>query len=355
MLMSGLMDNTDANITVAVTGSSGPVGAALVARLDADEQVGRIIGVDTTEPDMPAAKLELRTMDVRDAVLSSAFAGADVVVHTDRLTVADPDQQAQYSAMVNGTQSVLAAVAQAGVGRYVHVSDWTVYGAHPDTPEPVSEDAPLRANPDYAPGYYHQLAEEHVAAFAGEHPQVDVAVLRPAAVFGSSADHTLARHFAAPVVLADINAEEAFQVLGVDDLAAALHLAVTGAVTGVANVSVPGALSADDVATMTGSRVLRLPAGVLDAAVGWLWSRGWWSYPPAFLRVLRHPVVLSSEKLVSNGWVPVHDQRRVLREFAAANAETWQVGPSAVRRKTLGFGALAALATFLVARRLFRR
>ena len=104
-----------------------------------------------------------------------------------------------------------------------------------------------------------------------------------------------------------------------------------------------------------GSRVLRVPSALLESGVRWRWNLGLWSTPPAFGRLLRHPVVLSSAKLADTGWQPRRDSRQVLREFAAANAGTWRLGRTTVNKRSLVTGLLVAVAAFVLGRRLRRR
>ena len=73
------------SLTVAVTGPTGTFGFGLMPLLEADERVGRVVGI-ARRPFDPAehgwTKMEYRRGDVRDpAALAQAFAGADVVVH----------------------------------------------------------------------------------------------------------------------------------------------------------------------------------------------------------------------------------------------------------------------------------
>src|SRR5918912_870876 len=73
------------NLTVAVTGPTGTFGFGLMPLLQADDRIGRIIGI-ARRPFDPAqhgwTKMTYRRGDVRDpTALEEAFAGADVVVH----------------------------------------------------------------------------------------------------------------------------------------------------------------------------------------------------------------------------------------------------------------------------------
>lgn len=333
--------------TVAVTGASSPVGKALLERLDADDAVERIIGVDIDEPEMPVAKLEFRTADMRDRLLALAFEGADVVVHLafDRMPRVSEDDQ--FARNVRGSRNVLAAAAEVGARRVVVLTDAAVYGAHPDNPVPLTEDEPPRANPDYGPGYQALLVEELLAEFDAAHPEVTVAVLRPAPVLGHGAEHLLGAHLEGPRLVTLRGCEPPLQLLHVDDLASALELAATGDLQGTYNVAADGWLAIDEVCTVLGKRRLDVPDALAFSVVRALWGRGAWYAPPGALHYLEHPAVLSAAKLRAAGWAPTRSNREVLREYAAEVAAWVRLGRVRARKRDLLLGGFAAAGTLV--------
>lgn len=343
--------------TVAVTGASSPVGRALLERLDADEGVTRIIGVDVDEPQMPVAKLEFRGADLRDRFLAVLLDGADVIVHLGLDTQPARDEDTLFARNTQGTRNVLVAASKVGARKVVHLSDGTAYGAHPDNPVPLVEDAPLRANPDYAPAYHALLAEELVAEFADGHPETQVAVLRPAIVLGFRAQSVFAQHLEHPRVLRIHGHEPPLQVVHVDDLGAALHLAATTGLVGPYNVAAEGWLSGDEVRAVLGKRSLEVPETVAFSVARTLWSRGLWAVPPGMLHFLMHPRVLSAARLRAAGWAPTRSNREVLREFLAEHAGYVRLGPLRVRRRDLyaGGATVGLLAGSVLAGRIARR
>ena len=72
------------------------------------------------------------------------LADVDVVVHTDVDLSPDSDARARRAFNVRGAQTVLTAAAAGGVGRVVLVTSAMVYGAAPENPVPLAEDAPLQ-------------------------------------------------------------------------------------------------------------------------------------------------------------------------------------------------------------------
>ena len=344
--------------SVAVTGVSSPVGRALLERLDADEAITRIIGVDIDEPQMPVAKLEFRPGDLRDRLLPLLIEGADVVVHAGLEATPARDEDTLFVRNVHGTRNVLAAASKVGARAFVHLSDGTAYGAHPDNAVPLAEEAPLRANPDYGPAYHALLAEELVAEFAQEQPNTRVAVVRPATVLGLDADSVFAQHLEGPRVIGIQGYEPPLQLVHVDDVAAALHLAVVADLSGPYNAAADGWLSVEEACGVLGKRRFDVPETLAFAGVRELWGRGMWPAPPGMLHFLMHPHVLSASKLRAAGWAPTRSNREVLREFAAEHAGWIRLGPLRLRRRTLyisGFAFAGATVGIILGGRSARR
>src|SRR5579862_7718387 len=131
---------------VAVTGAAGGIGYALTVRLAASPAVKKVIAIDARRGDI--AGVTWRVADVRDPALAGRLAGVDVVVHTDLDLAPETDSRQRRTFNVRGAQTVLTAAAAGGVGRVVLVTSAMVYGARPDNPVPLPEDAPLGADQD---------------------------------------------------------------------------------------------------------------------------------------------------------------------------------------------------------------
>ena len=131
---------------VHVTGASGFIGRAVVARL-------REAGDDVTGSDLSGGE-EVTALDLRDraAVVELMRALApDIVVHAGAISgamLATGDPALMFDVNVAGTLNVAEAMRQAGVGRLVFLSSNAVYAEAP-TRAPVSEEAPVGARDAY--------------------------------------------------------------------------------------------------------------------------------------------------------------------------------------------------------------
>ena len=342
---------------VAVTGAAGPLGSPLLARLDADPRVERILGIDVTEPEMPVAKLDLRVADVRDPVLPHALEGTDTVVHLASWVPEPVPEEVRFARTVQGTRNLLAAAERVGASGFVHLSTAMVYGAHGDNPVPLAEDARLRANPDAPAAYHALLAEELVSAFMDAQPRMAVATLRPATIFGRGVDSPATRLLEAPRIPAVAGYEPIVQAVDVEDVASAAHLAAAEGLAGAYNVAPDGWLTWDEATSIAACRPLRVPEAPAMGIVTALERAGRREISPGEVAYLMHPWVVDPTRLRDRGWQAAKSNREVLREAAELHRPWVRVSGMRMRRRDLYAGAAAtvAAATGAVAWRALRR
>jgi len=290
--------------TVVVTGAAGAIGAALLRRLVACDEVGKVVALDLHPGD--AEGVEWRTGDVRDPGIAASFAGADAVVHlaVDWRLESPADERTTLN--VRGTQTVVTAAAASGVPRVVVVTSAVVYGALPDNRIPLPEDAPLQAVPE---GIVADLLEiERVAEDARRvHPGLDVVVVRPAALVGPGVDTLVTRHFAAPRLLCIKDTSPAWQFCHVDDLASALEYAALGRVSGTITCGSDGYLTQQRLEDLSGLKRVEIPASLAFATAERLHRVGVTPAPASELAYVMHPLVVPSTTLRAAGWQPEHD------------------------------------------------
>src|SRR5207302_6480285 len=130
-----------------------------------------------------------------EPVVSEQVNGAEAVVHLAGVVaeewLRDPEEAAEET--VRRTREVLDGAAAQPVRSLVHVSSATVYGAWPDNPVPIPEDTPLRPNPGFGYARAQAEAERLVTEWCDDHPDIAVAVLRPAIVMGGDGPSWMAR------------------------------------------------------------------------------------------------------------------------------------------------------------------
>ena len=171
---------------VVVTGGSGFVGAAVLARLVAEGHEAFASVRRPPAAPLPGVSYVAGADLMSEAGWDNAVRGADAVIHTAarvhvmRDRAADPLAEFRL-ANVEGTLRAARAAAGAGVRRFVFLSSIKVNG------ESTQPGAPFRADDAPAPvdpyGISKQEAEARLLDLA-RHSAMEVAVVRPPLVYG---------------------------------------------------------------------------------------------------------------------------------------------------------------------------
>ncbi|MBO0805911.1 MAG: NAD-dependent epimerase/dehydratase family protein, partial [Nocardiopsaceae bacterium] len=327
---------------VAVTGAARGLGHAVAERLAASTRVGRVVAIDDHRGN--AAGVTWRVADVRAPTLASRLSGIDVIVHADMDMSAESGPRQRRAANIRGAQTVLTAAAAERVGRVVLVTSAMVYGARPDNPVPLPEDAPLLADADGSLAGDLLEIEELARRSRRVNPATTVCVARPAVLVGGTVDTLLTRHFEAPRLLAVRGCEPRWQFCHVSDLVSALELATVGDIDGDFAVGCDGWLSVSEVESLSGLKSLELPARLTFGTAERLHRLGATLAPAAELRYAVFPWVVDCAALRAAGWRPSCDNAAALAELVAAVGGRRAVAGRRITRKETAITAAGAAA-----------
>lgn len=258
---------------VLVTGVSRFLGGHLAARLAANPDIERVLGVDTVPPPRDLlrrmGRAEFVRADIRNPLIAKVIehASVDTVVHAS--LSANPGTSGGRATMkemnVIGTMQLLAACQKAPtVQRMVLKSTTAVYGSSPRDPALFDE----TTNPkDLPSGGYAKDAVEiegYLRGFARRRPDVGVTVLRFSNFIGPRVDTVLTRYFALPVIPTVFGYDARVQLLHEEDALAVLERATNEDLPGVFNVAADGVLLLSQAIRRAG----RIPVAVPSGAVG---------------------------------------------------------------------------------------
>ena len=343
--------------TVAVTGASGYIASRLIEALIEDPGVERVLGFDVRPPEISSPSFVFDQVDVRSVALEGRLADVDVLVHL--AFVMDPihDEVEMRDINVNGSQNVFRAAGKAGVKKVIYTSSAVVYGAHPDNPVPLTEEAPLRANLDFSYSAHKLEVEYVVREFREEYPEVATVVFRPAIVFGPHVDNAWSHLMEFPVLFGVQGHAPPFQFVHEDDVARALAFAVHADLDGPYNLGADGWLESSLVLEILGRRRVEIPEPAAFAILERLWSLGLAEAPAGMLHYVMHPWVVSSQRLADAGFRCNHSNEATFRQVAERIQGRIRVGNRSLRRDQLVASAAAAglLGALLATRRVRRR
>jgi dihydroflavonol-4-reductase len=173
---------------VAVTGATGFVGGALARALLAEGAEVVALARPTSKRDHLAdLPLIWRESDVTEpATLKGVFDGVDGLIHAAGMLGQAGVPEATYHRLhVQGTENVLAAAAEANIGRLLYVSSPGVLG--PITGPPADETAPLAPSNPYERS--KAAAEQVALRFATN--GLPVTIGRPEFIYGPGDTHVL--------------------------------------------------------------------------------------------------------------------------------------------------------------------
>lgn len=315
--------------TVVLTGVQSALGRRVRARLDADPGVERVVELDLADGrEHPVAELK------------AALEGAEALVHLGRTDGAELDGTGAGGVDVEGTRQLLEAAGSAGVGHVVVLSSATVYGAWPNNPVPLTEEAPVRPNPGLAYATHKAEVERLAHEFAEGHPAATVAVLRPTVAVAEERTAWLAQSLWSGSGLRPGDAEAPSQFVHLDDLADAVDLARREALRGAFNVAPDGWIKADDLRALAGRGPnLRLPERVVTRVAAWRWKFGLTPTPPGVVAYLANPWVVANDRLKAAGWEPEHSNEEA---YVASHRPSGWAALSGRRRQEI---VLAAVGT----------
>ncbi|MBH0120789.1 NAD-dependent epimerase/dehydratase family protein [Rhodococcus sp. CX] len=301
-------------LRIVVTGATGNVGTALLARLSAQSDAYEVVAVARRVPPSipPYRHACWHAIDVGDPdaeeMLCRAFDGADAVVHLAWGFQPSHRSDLLRRTAIDGTRAA-AAYAPGAYGRTVDES-W------PATGIPTSQYSTDKVE-----------AEKIVAEAARTTGAPEVTVLRPGLI-GQAAAGAALRRYAMPAWMPAV-AMRALPVLPIDpsvalpavhaaDVAAAVELALAAPGAGVVNLSAADPVRTEDVVESLGVRPWRVSRRTLRTLAQVTWRahlqpvHGGWidlAYDTPLLDCSRAQRVL--------GWSPAVSGREVWRETIA--------------------------------------
>jgi nucleoside-diphosphate-sugar epimerase len=329
--------NTDAPLTVAVTGPTGTFGIALMARLEADDRIGSVVGIARRPFDPESRgwhKLTYRRGDVRDPdALADAFAGADVVVHLAFLITGNASTETLRAVNVEGTVNAFRAAVAAGARRFVYASSVAAYGFHRDNPIGMTEEWPVRPADHLFYAQEKAELEALLEAEAAATPDLALYLLRPPVVLGPNTvgakdllpgplaplgRRLLGRSARSPIPFPVLSSPLPVQFIHEDDVAEAFLLSIVGAgPPGSYNITGDGVLTGMEIARELGLIPIPVPARAVQTLARQTARLSRLPGVPAagqWVEAASHPAIMDATKAKEElGWIPRYTSREALR------------------------------------------
>ena len=223
----------DSRHRVLITGVSRFLGLRLAKRLEDDERIESLVGVDLEEPPIPIKGLEFVRADIRNPMIARVLEAtkSDTLVHTN--IGSSPALLGGRSQMkennVIGTMQLLAAAQRADrIKRVVMKSSAAVYGTKPSEPSVIPESYASREVDLGGYGKDCAEAEQYVRDFGRRRPDVDLVILRTQNVVGPTVRTNMTDYLSLKAVPTAIGFDPRLQLLHEEDAVEALRLSILG-------------------------------------------------------------------------------------------------------------------------------
>jgi UDP-glucose 4-epimerase len=308
---------------VVVTGGAGPLGTrfirALAARGSHDIVVFDLVPMAEAPADVRHRFLDLNLPHADGTVFKLLREEKpDAFVHLAQIR--SPSRQSTYVHELNaiGSLHVLAAAGEARVSRVILGSTTLVFGARGDNPNFLSEEHPLRPDPQDRFVRDFVEAESHARTHVRRHPEARIAILRFAPFMSAGVRDYRAKALAMPLAVSLLGYDPLLQALHTDDAVQAILLALDNReATGVFNIAPEGVAPLSTARLLFGSLAVPVPHGLAYALYEAAWEMGVGLFPGIHAHYFRYLCVADNRKARNVlGFTPRWTTLEVLLEVA---------------------------------------
>lgn len=307
---------------VLITGGAGFLGSHVAAALAGREDVDLVVATDlrTGAPRDGIRDVVLDVTDARAIAPVLREHRIDTVVHLAAIVSPGSDIDLEYRVDVTGSANVLSACVEAGVRRVVVSSSGAAYGYHPDNPEWIDEDQPLRGNDAFGYSRHKRLVEEMLADYRTSHPELEQVIFRIGTILGPSVHNQITALWDDRRILRIAGSDSPFVFVWVDDVAAAMVRAATDGPAGIFNVAGDGQLTVPEIAARLGKPLLTVPAAALSLVLRIGRMLRLTVHGPEKVPFLRNRPVLDNTRLNKEfGFTPTRTTREAFEEYLATH------------------------------------
>ncbi len=298
-----------------ITGIAGGQGRLIARRLG---DVFDVVGVDRVPWEGHPRHLRLHEIDLRKRKFEDVFRTERprAVVHLAFLRHFGADPELRHEVNVLGTKHLLEYCAAYGVERLVVLSSAYVYGALPENPTYMTEDAALNISRTYPE--VRDLAEVDTlcSAFLWRYPHIRTSILRPVNTLGYYVHSAVGRYLNLDYVPTILGFDPMWQFIHEEDVAEAVALAVETGAHGIFNVTGPGAVPIKVAIRESGGRPVPIPESVARIVLGNLFRLGLYPFPPGAIDFAKYSCTVDGSRFrTATGFTPQFTLRDI---FASA-------------------------------------
>lgn len=315
---------------IAITGASGYIGSQLIKRLQDDDSIDRILAFDIRPMKFNlSSKVIFLKQDIT-CPMAEALNQSKIQAVAHLAFILSPGRNRATIQKVNliGTANVLEACAQTNVKHLLYLSSTTVYGAHPDNPLLLTEEAKLRPVKGFQYGEDKTRSEALLNEFTLQHIKPSITILRAPPVMGVNANNFVSRAFSKRFLVGFNGYDPVMQFLHEDDLTEIMRICLAKRTcSGIYNVTGDGIIRWSEVAEIFGRKIINLPVPVLYSLTKITWNLRMQSDSPSCgLDFIRYRWTTIASKIKEKmGFQFRYSSREACEAFARRNENPRQI------------------------------
>jgi UDP-glucose 4-epimerase len=306
---------------VLLTGLGSYWGGRLAQRLEADDSIETVIGVDSRDPRVELERTEFVRVGTQHALIRRIIHAADIDTVIDSRLIVDSLWTSSRTAHENnviGTMNIVTACdgPDSPVKKVVFKSSAHYYGAERDDPAYFTEQMARPHAPRTPIERDIVEAEGAIRDFAQRNRDKTVTVLRFCNGLGPGLTTSHSRLLALPAVPTILGFDPRYQFIHEEDIVGALEHAVHEDLHGIYNAGGDGVLALSEVIGLLGKPMLPiLPPWGTGLAAGPL-NRLGLRIPTEMLNQLRYGRGIDNRKLKATGYRYRYTTRETVARYA---------------------------------------
>lgn len=289
---------------ILVIGSSGGLAQITIKLLSKQYPAAEIYGIDPRP--MPDAPLIPRFKPLGMKYTRGNFEKIfrehqfDVVYHLARITHANNNPLNVHKRLdlgVMGTNKILDLSLQSNVKKLILLSTFHVYGAYPDNPVFINEDAPLRASIKF-PDLRDVVEMDQIATswMWKNQNRIRACVLRPCNIIGPQIKNAISKHLCNPQAPYAVDFNPIFQFIHEYDMATVLVRATGEIPTGVYNVATDEFTGIREAIRKVGGPGLPIPLFFIGG-VAWLIKKLFPGLPEYLVDYIKYSCLIDNSEI----------------------------------------------------------
>lgn len=222
----------------------------------------------------------------------------DAIIHLNILHDPRQSREDHFRFNILGTTHLMEMGAKAGVNKFIFLSSADVYGARPENPQFLSEDAPLMGDTEnYGVGDLIQ-ADYQVGNGFWKYPNMKTVILRPSHIVGP-VQNAASRYLSLPYPMALLGFSPMIQLIHYQDLLHALELSLDDRVQGIFNICSPGVISLKRLLRDLGRTYFPVPEFLARPAMNVFWETHFSSFPTPEINFLKYSCMVDDSRFRS--------------------------------------------------------